>query len=49
MDTVRDLLTVDRDLWRGEVADIKAFYAKFGDKVPHELLDQLATLEHNLS
>ena len=49
VDTVRDLLTVDRDLWRGEVADIKAFYAKFGDKVPHELLDQLATLEHNLS
>ncbi len=49
VDTVRDLLTVDKDLWRGEVADIKAFYAKFGDKVPHELLDQLATLEHNLS
>ena len=49
VDTVRDLLTVDKDLWRGEVADIKAFYAKFGDKVPHELLDQLATLERNLS
>ena len=48
VDTVRGLLDVDRDLWRGEVADIKQFYAKFGGKVPQPLLDQLATLEHNL-
>ena len=48
VDTVRGLLDVDRDLWRGEVADIKQFYAKFGGKVPQPLLDQLATLERNL-
>ncbi len=48
VDTVRELLKVDPELWKGEVADIKEFYAKFGDKVPRELRDQLAILEKNL-
>ena len=49
VDTVRGLLSVDRDLWKEEVAGIKEFYTKFGDKLPHELKDELATLEANLS
>ena len=47
-DTVKDLLTVDKDLWKEEVKGIKEFYAKFGDKLPKELESQLATLEANL-
>ena len=48
VDTVRDLLKVDRQLWLDEVAGIKEFYAKFGDKVPHELREELEKLEANL-
>ena len=45
---VADLLTVDRDLWKEEVAGIREFYAKFGEKVPAELKAQLETLASNL-
>ena len=48
VDTVRDLLTVDRDLWREEATGIKEFYGKFGDRLPKELMDELANLEGNL-
>ena len=47
-DTVRDLLTVDKGLWKEEVKGIKEFYAKFGDRLPKELESQLSTLEANL-
>ncbi len=49
MDTLKDLLNVDADLWKQEVAGIKEFYAKFGDKLPAELMNQLDTLENNLN
>ena len=48
-ETVRDLLSVDKDLWKEEVAGIKEFYAKFDDKFPEELNEQLAILESNLN
>ena len=47
-DDVADLLTVDKDLWKEEVAGIREFYAKFGEKVPAELKAQLETLASNL-
>jgi phosphoenolpyruvate carboxykinase (GTP) len=53
-ETLEALLTVDKDLWREEAAGIKAYYAekfgsyKFGDRLPKELYDELATLEKNL-
>ena len=47
-DTVKDLLTVDKALWKEEVKGSKEFYAKFGDKLPKELESQLSTLEANL-
>lgn len=43
------LLAVDKDLWKAEVADIREFYAKFGDKLPKELADELNKLEERLS
>lgn len=48
LDTLKELLNVDRDLWQQEVAGIKEFYAKFGEKLPAELIDQLNILENNL-
>ncbi|WP_303899809.1 phosphoenolpyruvate carboxykinase (GTP) [Anaerotruncus colihominis] len=48
-DTVRDLLSVDKSLWKEEVKGIKEFYAKFGDKLPKALESELATLESNLN
>ncbi len=44
-ETLKALLTVDPADWKGEVADIKAHYAKFGDKLPQALRDCLAGLE----
>ncbi len=49
LDTVKGLLDVDVDLWKEEVAGIKEFYAKFGEKLPAELNNQLAALEDRLN
>ena len=48
LDTVKGLLGVDKDLWREEVKGIREYYAKFGDKLPKELTEELNTLENNL-
>lgn len=49
VDTVKDLLNVDVDLWKEEAAGIREFYAKFGDRLPKELMDQLDALEARLA
>ncbi|MDR1508773.1 MAG: phosphoenolpyruvate carboxykinase (GTP) [Synergistaceae bacterium] len=49
LQTLKELLTVDRDLWREEAKEIRAFYSKFGDKLPSKLNDELARLEKNLA
>ncbi|MDR3207875.1 MAG: phosphoenolpyruvate carboxykinase (GTP) [Oscillospiraceae bacterium] len=46
--TLAGLLSVDKALWKEEAAGIHEFYAKFGDKLPGELKDELAKLEKNL-
>lgn len=47
-DTVKNLLDVDTSLWREEAAGIRKFYAKFGAKLPQELMKQLDALEKRL-
>ncbi len=47
--TLEELLTVDKEVWQGEVQGIKEFYGKFGAKLPVELSAQLETLEKKLS
>ncbi len=49
IDVVKELLTVDKAVWREEIGGIKEFYAKIGDTVPAELYAELATLEANLA
>ncbi len=48
VDTVRDLLDVDADLWKEELAGIDEFYKQIGDRVPTELYDELNDLKARL-
>ena len=48
-ETIRGLLTVDKDLWKEETKGIEEFYAKFGDKLPKELAGELKALEERLA
>ena len=49
VDTIEDLLTVDKDMWLKEAEGIEEFYKELGDRVPAELYNQLATLKANLN
>ena len=48
LETLRGLLSVDRELWLEDVAAIRSFYAKFGDKLPPVLAQELDALEARL-
>ncbi len=50
LDTMKSLLSVDKELWKEDVKNIKEFYAKFDefDTLPQELKDELAALEKRL-
>ena len=48
LDTIKELLVVDKESWIEDLDSIKEFYAKIGDTIPKELRDELATLEANL-
>ncbi len=47
-ETLKTLLTVDKELWKQEVEGIEAFYARFGDKLPKKLAAELEKLKKNL-
>ena len=48
LDTLKGLLSVDKELWREEAKGIHEFYEKFGGKLPAKLKEELAKLEKNL-
>ena len=48
-ETLKGLLSVDKDIWEKEADEIEVHYKKFGDRLPHELSEQLATLRANLA
>lgn len=43
-----ELLKVNNDEWLNEVASVKEYYPKYGDKLPKELTKQLEALEKRL-
>ena len=45
LDTIVGLLDIEADHWLEDIANIKEFYAKFGDRLPKELNEELADLE----
>ena len=49
VDTIKELLSVDPENWKEEVAGIKEFYAQFGDRLPKELSEKLKELDARLS
>jgi len=47
--TVEQLLRVDNDAWRSEIPLIEAHFASIGERLPHELTDELNELEKRLA
>jgi phosphoenolpyruvate carboxykinase (GTP) len=47
--TVTDLLTVERDAWRREAAEVRAYVDEFGTRVPAEMRAELDALERRLA
>jgi len=47
-DQLKEILSVDNFLWEDEAKGIEEFYAKFGDRLPKALSDELNTLKANL-
>ena len=48
LETVKDLLNVDKELWAAETDGIGEFYKKFGNRLPEELKDELNELKIRL-
>lgn len=48
-ETLKGLLNVDTETWKKEAEGIKEFYKKFGDRLPKELEEELASLESRLN
>jgi phosphoenolpyruvate carboxykinase (GTP) len=45
-DIMKELLTVDKELWKVEMENVKTFYEEFGEHLPKKLMDELnATVE----
>ncbi len=49
VDTVNDLLSVDKELWLEDCKAIREFYAQVGERVPAELYAELEALEARLA
>ncbi len=49
VDTIKDLLSVDKDLWMEDAKGIEEFYAKFGDRLPKEMKKQLEDMKARLA
>ncbi len=47
--TLQSILEVNKEVWQKEAAEIEEHYKKFGDKLPHELRDQLEGLKARLA
>jgi phosphoenolpyruvate carboxykinase (GTP) len=48
-DALRALLTVNPELWRKEVADVRAYLEQYGSRLPAELMRELDVTEKQLS
>jgi phosphoenolpyruvate carboxykinase (GTP) len=45
---MKDLLSVDKEGWKNELADISQYYEKFGDRLPEALKKELEALRSRL-
>ena len=47
-EVLKELLSVDKDIWMEDVVNQKEYFAQFGDRLPAEIAKQLEILENNL-
>ena len=47
-DTLKALLTVDKEVWLADVENQKEYFAQFGNRLPKEITEELERLENNL-
>ncbi|MBR3767906.1 MAG: phosphoenolpyruvate carboxykinase (GTP) [Clostridia bacterium] len=48
-ETLESILVVDNNLWKDEIPGIEEFYAKFGNKLPETLKNELENLRSSLN
>lgn len=48
-DQLNELLSVDKEVWKEDLANIKEYFAQFGDRLPAEIKKQLDILDKNLN
>lgn len=48
MDTLKELLTVDKEVWLKDVENQKEYFSQFGERLPKEIAEELKKLENNL-
>jgi phosphoenolpyruvate carboxykinase (GTP) len=49
LETIKGLLTVDKAIWAEEAKGIEEYFAKFGDRLPAEMKNQLDALKARLA
>jgi phosphoenolpyruvate carboxykinase (GTP) len=49
IDTIKELVSIDKASWIDDISNIREFYALVGDRVPAELYDELSALEARLN
>ena len=47
-DVMKELLSVDKEIWLEDVANQKEYFAQFGSRLPKEITEELEKLEANL-
>ena len=47
-EVVTELLSIDKDAWREDLANQREFFAQFGDRLPKEIKDSMDELEKRL-
>lgn len=48
LDTLKELLTVDKEVWLKDVENQKEYFSQFGERLPKEIKEELERLENNL-
>lgn len=46
---MKELLSVDKEVWKEDLADQKKYFEQFGDRLPQGIKDEMAILEENLN
>ncbi len=48
-EAITELLSIDKQAWKEDLANQREFFAQFGDKLPKEIKGSMDTLEENLN